>query len=432
MSAGDVKFIGWTGTNPHYQELPPEISYEPLTGRRNFFAKPEDPLLGIPRIDTENYLIKRITRRLVCFEKDKNQVIGLLKFNNAQFSLPFVNASGQQENVDMGGGWQLLNIADARYRVGYSIITATYTKVAFAGFEFGLPPDYKVACENGVARIMYKNTVLEEIDSGTGVCGIPLDVIINTKATVGRTEIRTPIPFYESSLRYVIGIAGYRTTYEKYWVIDGVQTNNADIVNNALFSEIYLVSNGVVVDKTEIYGKELSSEIIESSKSEILDEVDFEYISPEVTNRPGFIQMRQEYPLGILQTNDFFAEQTLTQQRIQEIKDVYAQEYPNTEFATYEFDVKQEQSLSVTWLSNKVYAPGYTIQSGYGTAIPSAPIIFKAKSFVTVTIKESKRMPSTTFAPSISWSITEQNNKTILRLGGGGITIREYDVTGLS
>jgi hypothetical protein len=430
MSAGDVKFIGWTGTNPHYQELPPDISYEPLTGRRNFFAKPEDPLLGIPRVDTENYLIKRITRRLVCFEKDKNQVIGLLKFSNAQFSLPFVNASGQQENVDMGGGWRLLNIADARYRVGYSIITATYTKVAFAGFEFGVPPDYKVTCENGVASIMYKNTVLEEIDSGTGVCGIPLDVVIDTKATQiivprrrernpewqpGRTDVPPSFEILDEPI-YKIFIPGEGV----------VESDDADVINNATFAEIYLTSNGVVVDKTVVLGKDLPSRLTEvTTKTSYFDESDITYTSPSVL--PG-LEMRTEYANGIAETEIWLAERRISQAKIDEIKAEYATQYPDTEFTSYRFDVVQRESISAVWNRWRVTSPG-TVAAQPPSRLP---IIFTATSNVTVNIIATKKLPATTFPAFINWNVTESDGKTTLKLGNNTLTLREYDVTGLT
>jgi hypothetical protein len=157
MSAGDVKFIGWTGTNPPYQELPPQIQIEPAPSQGN--------------------IQKRVTINRVCFDKNKAAVIGNLPVDGAFITSKFVNQSGSIENAALGGGYRLLNVTDTQISKGFSRISATYTKTNAAAFDVGLPEGLSIVCENGVGKIKYLNTVLEEYDSGMGECVEGLEII---------------------------------------------------------------------------------------------------------------------------------------------------------------------------------------------------------------------------------------------------------------
>jgi len=159
MSAGDVKFIGWTGTTPRYQELPASISYEPIT----FVAPDELP-------ESVNFIRKKITRRLICYDRDKSAVLQGLQFVDDALTTVSIDANGASQTVNLGGGWKLLAIADSPYATGMSVITVSYTKHAPVAFNFGLPVGLAIDCDAGKISIKYLTHTLEQIDTGSSVC----------------------------------------------------------------------------------------------------------------------------------------------------------------------------------------------------------------------------------------------------------------------
>lgn len=150
MSQGDPKFIGWTGGATPYQELRPQIQYEPTFST------------GIVR--------KQITISRLCFDKHKQAVIQNLPFTNAPLNSTYVDTDGTLKTISFGGGYSLVNTTDVPAATGYSRISAVYEKNAELAFEFGLPDNLSISCEDGVGKIKYRNTTLEELDSGLGVC----------------------------------------------------------------------------------------------------------------------------------------------------------------------------------------------------------------------------------------------------------------------
>jgi hypothetical protein len=159
MALGDVKFIGWTGggTAP-YKEQQPQVQFEP-TG-------------------TPGLLQKRVTINRICYDKDKQAVIGNLPTLNATLTSVFVDATGATQTAVLGGGYTLLSVSDSSVAKGISRISAQYTKTTLSIFELGLPAGFSVDQVNGVCRIKYLDNVLEEFDSGTGQAGAGLEVRI--------------------------------------------------------------------------------------------------------------------------------------------------------------------------------------------------------------------------------------------------------------
>jgi hypothetical protein len=159
MSAGDVKFIGWTGGTIRYRELAPQIQYEPTA--------------------TPGFYQKRVTINRVCFDRDKPAVISNFPLLNASLTSTYVDENGAEQTVGLGGGYSLLSISDVPISKGFSRVSAQYTKTDSSIFELGLPAGFSVDQVNGVCRIKYLTHVLEEFDSGTGVNGSGLRIQID-------------------------------------------------------------------------------------------------------------------------------------------------------------------------------------------------------------------------------------------------------------
>jgi hypothetical protein len=171
MSAGDVKFIGWTGGSIRYRELAPQIQYEPTT--------------------TPGFYQKRVTINRVCFDRDKPSVISNFPLLNASLTSTYVDENGAEQTVGLGGGYSLLSISDAPISKGFSRVSAQYTKTDSSVFELGLPLGFSVDQVNGVCRIKYLTHVLEEFDSGTGVNGSGLNIKIEQDVPI--TPIDAPL-----------------------------------------------------------------------------------------------------------------------------------------------------------------------------------------------------------------------------------------------
>lgn len=177
MSAGDTLFIGWTGTSPAYKELEPGISYEP-SGDRTTIAK-------------------RLTRRIICFASTKDAVIQSLTMDNASITSVYVDANGALASKDCGGGWDLLTMDDAKYAVGFSVISLVYRKVVPRMFEMGLPAGVTVTQSAGVITIKYNNAILEQFDSGTGSSGKGLE--IKSQILVNREALKSQTAYDEGA-----------------------------------------------------------------------------------------------------------------------------------------------------------------------------------------------------------------------------------------
>ena len=158
MSAGDVKFVGWVGSNPKYYDLPASITFAPTD------------IVGVVK--------KTIQINRVCFAKDAPIVIQQLPLGDASFSTSVLGTNGEVVNQAVGGGYVFKGSTWAPYNRGFALISAQYEKTVSTTFEIGLPQGLGVYCEAGVCSLKYNDVVLEEFDSGTGQCTSGLDLEI--------------------------------------------------------------------------------------------------------------------------------------------------------------------------------------------------------------------------------------------------------------
>jgi hypothetical protein len=201
MSAGDVKFIGWTGSASTFTELEPTLTYEPVQ--------------ATGEVNTIN---KRIRRRLICFSAYKQTIISGLSILNATITSNYIDTNGAIQSADYGGGWTLLTLDEAQYKPGYTILTINYIKTVARVFEMGLPALVTVTCSAGTAAIKYNGVNRETFNSATGVCGAGLVV---------------------------------------KWQRLGRPAGNAAVLNEQQWFLFWLEVNGVRFDQRYILGKEL-------------------------------------------------------------------------------------------------------------------------------------------------------------------------------
>jgi hypothetical protein len=165
MSAGDVLFIGWKGTTPLTQEMPPAISTEPIR------ALAIDEWSGRRWEFTSNFLWQKITRRIKCFTADRELVLQQLKTSNTELTLPYIDTNGAAQTKSAGGGWYLETIDESPAGTGYSLLTISYRRLQAKAFNYDLPANLSITCAAGMASIIYKTTTLETLDNATGLCG---------------------------------------------------------------------------------------------------------------------------------------------------------------------------------------------------------------------------------------------------------------------
>lgn len=274
MSAGDVKFVGWTGTDPLYRELEPTFTYQPAsTG----FA-----LSGLARlssVNTEDILVK-LTRRFICFAKDKDKLIGSIGFSNVSNTVIYIDTDGSVKTKNVGVGWQLQTIDEAVIAKGYVQIAVSYVKTENKAIAF-LLAGIRITCENGVCKIQYAGTAiakdLETIDSGTGVCttGLKIDVV-NYRPS--------PLTPYQPNPKYANIRPGYIQN----------KVDNPEQYQDIIYSEAVITCNDVEVDRVQVFGRELEQRQykhlekvdVDSSLSneEILAEFRAAFVDDEYTN----------------------------------------------------------------------------------------------------------------------------------------------------
>jgi hypothetical protein len=226
MSAGDVKFIGWQGTNPSYQELEPSISYQPFREfTKSTFRSNESIEIG-------QYVRAKVTRTVIVFSKDKDTFINGLEFLYNTLNLTYVDTNGSIGTKAYGSGWELTTIDESPIAKGYTQIRLSYEKVIAKSLAFFGVDGLSVDCVAGVCRIRYKNNNIETIDSGAGECTTGLQFII---------ESLTPPELSEDLFDPIV----------------------AAKLNDATFYRVQMVCNGVLADTVEIVGNDLPKETIE-------------------------------------------------------------------------------------------------------------------------------------------------------------------------
>ena len=159
MAAGDAMFVGWKGS-PLTKELTPRLAVVPVFGASG---------VVVERVR------RQLTRNILCLDKDKEAVIQGLQ-TSAVLSLPVVAADGSETTTAFGGGWKLTSLSDAKAAVGIAQLSVTYEKLVDAMFAIDLPAGVSITCVDGKCRILYNAVLLEELDSGTGICTSGLSI----------------------------------------------------------------------------------------------------------------------------------------------------------------------------------------------------------------------------------------------------------------
>jgi hypothetical protein len=360
MSAGDVKFIGWTGTTPRYQELPASISYEPIT---------ESVPGEIP--ERVNFVWKKITRRLICHDRDKQAVLQGLQFVDDALTTVSIDANGASQTVNLGGGWGLYVIADSPYATGMSVITASYRKKAATAFDFGLPTGLTIECAGNATQIKYLSHVLESIDAGTGACG---------------------------ALGYKIEIL---------WPVSGViSIADPQAVNDNPIARFDLTCGDVVVDSYNLLGKDYTPRHTYDGTA-----VDVTFREYEEFNWG---------PLGIEAGEAWITDRRISDaQKAANVASVLAN-YPDTEYITYRAEYVERASL---------YTRKALAQINLGR-----PAWYAIANFWGyVALRGSWNIPKFwEFNAGKNLDVRWTKSGNIIRLMWGTTVIRQYDVTGLT
>jgi hypothetical protein len=377
MSAGDVKFIGWTGTNPLYRELEPSISYEP-------FKAFQFPVAGAAaNFEIREYVRAKVTRTIILFSKDKDSFIAGLDFRNNALNLTYIDADGSIKTKTYGNGWDILTFDESPAAKGFTQIRLSYEKAIPKALAFFGVDGLSVDCLNGVCRIRYKNNNLETIDSGTGTCGSGLNFRIE-KVT---PEALSKDPYDETNRKELLESAFYRIT---------------------------VLCNDVIADTTELVGSDLPLKNI----SRTIEQRTLE--SSTISN---------EYPTyeSAVAAYEIFENANLwTGQQIQNASNGIKASYPDTENIKYSVSIVQSPVASYTptilnrWkLTATISRIAIVTQRTTTPSIPAqSPNVAWSKTGNTIRL-------SFTGASWVQTSYTPQNvfwKKTI----------REYDVTGIS
>jgi len=384
MSAGDVKFIGWQGTNPSFQELEPSISYEP-------FRQFQQTTAGFGNLEIGQYVRAKVTRTLIVFSKDKDTFIGGLDYSNNTLNLTYVDSDGSIKTKSYGSGWEILSFDESPAAKGYTQIRLTYEKVIAKSLAFFGVDGLTVDCVDGVCRIRYKNNDIETIDSGTGIC------------TTG--------------LRFVI---------ER---LDD-EILSVDDFDRTLY-RVQVVCNDLISDVTEIIGRDLPTrEILAFAGRQELETTTFEKEYPN-------------YTLAVEGYENFLARELWTSEEIAQAIDGIKSSYLDTENVKTTVEIQQTPSalyvpVREPLLAEESFDDPFFVKST-GSRL-TAKILRRAIISRTTTFP-SKILPLTLF---VRWQ--KEGNVVKLVFGGNAYsirgdraiiqpvvkTIREYDVTGLS
>lgn len=378
MSAGDALFIGWTGTNPMYKELEPEISYEPIReGERKW---PTGQTVELP----VNYVRTRVTRRIICFASQKSQVISNLGFDNQTLTLTYLNTSGATETQSLGAGWQMGTISDSSYRKGYSLITVTYEKIQTRGLTFGLPENFTITCTNGVASFKYLTHTLERFDTGDGVCREGIYILGRGYTIPGLSAI--------ANVQYPSPI-------------------DAKAVNDAVFASAEIYVNKTMFEKIEILG------------SDIVTRQHPFYVQQDALSVPepasGFATLRSDAALA---RANWFAANALTDDQKEDIISAYREQYPDTQYVTYKFEVNETRAGEII----AFYAP---VSNPDGSeSLQRQGYDWYASLSRTIKRTETYNIPEPAFEPKYYF----EKSGNIITLYFADRPWKQYDITGLA
>lgn len=368
MSAGDVLFVGWTGGTPNYKEIEPTIRYEPVRENETFVVNNQQTTFPA------NYTRKIAMRKLICFTKDLQSVISSVIAYSGSLKSVYIDTDGSAKELDLGPGWKLLNYDSSKYALGFSLVQISYEKIIEFSADAALPEDMSITCTNGICSIKYKNTILEELDSGTGKCK-----------------------------------TGFNILYNKFDV-----PSDPDIAQDSKLFSATILCNGVKFDTVEIVGNEIVEleEVVESKQTNYPAQIITVYpasasIVSGIFKVGSYVHQFENIAEAIQWLNDVKNEiKKLTDEDTAYLKSLSSQ-FPKTNYLEYKnFNIKTEVTFE--------YVSDFT-----------AEIIWRR--FLTYDIV--KKIPSVTaLTPSAYW----EKDGNIIRLKLLDKIWREYDVTGLT
>lgn len=473
MSAGDVLFVGWTGGTPNYKEMPASYQIEPAE-------------------DTE-YIRKRVQISRICFQKDEQAVIQSLPIGDREIVSAYIDTDGSAKTKSFGSGFTLLNVSRADQALGFSRITAVYEKTVHKIFEIGLPDGLSVECSQGKAQIKYNDNVLEEIDSGDGVClqGLEFDIY---QAWIG--DFFTPQEF--STVIINPPSANYRPFYGA-----DLKINNKVVERNLLFgkdvpqrefvksnrqfthdfktfrqggdpesiniSQI-LADRQTFIDENRLSQTELN-EISALYRDKYLgdqytqlsvsvnQDIDWDIVTtPKTVIETETVQVESvAYNVQAVATGiEFFATtdalvlppdsgqlNRITPSQIENTNQIPPQLiYENVDPTTFEFAdyytgpfelrtnpfTKQISSTAILYKAELVEVPT-TVTEYIEKEITKTAAIFYGVDYTTIAkIEATFNLPARGYVPKMRWDKTGN----VIKLLFGNMTIREYDVTGLT
>jgi len=380
MSAGDVKFIGWTGGTPNYKELSPTVSHQPV-------RTPPRRIFGSENTVVDVYVLSRVTRRLLCFTKDKDDIIAAIPDQGNVLSLTYIDDDGTVQTKSYGGGWAVLTIDDSPAATGFSNLNITYSKAQPRAVVFPGVDGLSIDCASGVCRIRYNENTIESIDSGTGVCGDGLSFNIEN------------IPLATNA------------------------ANEDDIaeINSAVAFRVSVLCNGIISDKTEITGGDLPRRNVPTRQQS-------ETLEPST-----FTATYATLGLAQIGYNDFRIRETWSAQEVAAAIEGLRLKYPDTANITHTITIKQTASASYRFDKADVTETG-------GTRVTTGTNVTGTITRVATIIRVAS-IPVSAYATNVLWS--KSGNTLTLSLsvryavGNGSLatlskTIRQYDVTGLT
>jgi hypothetical protein len=389
MSAGDVKFIGWQGTNPSYQELEPSISYEP-------FRQFQNQTSSFGNLEIGQYVRAKVTRTVIVFSKDKDTFINGLDFLYNTLNLTYVDSNGSIGTKAYGNGWELTTIDESPAARGYTQIRLSYEKAIAKSLAFFGVDGLSVDCLNGVCRIRYKGNNLETIDSGTGVC--------TTGLQLGIERLNPPST---SS------------------IID--ETFIAEL-KAAPYYRVQVICNDVISDVTELVGSDLPiKNFIIFNERQNLEASTFSGTYPS-------------YLTALLAANTFITAQTWTQQEVNQTIEGIKSSYPDSE------NIKTTVKLFQN--PERIFTPTRPVLVEDNSGFVNPVLFGETKVQATITryveITRTASVPSE-LIPSTLYTRWQKLGNTISLVFGGFSNarpsdrtiniiqknIREYDVTGL-
>lgn len=382
MSAGDVLFVGWTGGSPSYKELMPSTSYEPLRVAGTFNYRNQE-FINYPA----NYVWKNVTRRLICFNKDKDAVIGSLGFNNVELKSVYIDTDGSVKELDLGPGWELQTYDDAPFQTGYTTIQARYRKLVFINFEFNLPAGFSITCQDGKCRMNYNAKTIEEIDSGTGKCTSGLWIATNIYN-------KSPRPSSFSS------------------PIDPTQ------YDEMTYGEIILKCNEVEFERYELKGLEMPRMGARHG---------YNYPSIALESSTKIIKNVDDLDAVTFDMNAWKNDTLWNESEINKVIDAYKGNYIDANYVTHSFKVNQA-------FSYKYNVDSSPLPSGPGWSILQKMSV-ELRIDRSLIVTAGYNLPENPRSIKASWQKNGNTIRLVAEIRGEfikkTINIREYDVTGL-